>query len=221
MLYRKIEKKLSEYYKNKDEKILIINGARQIGKTFIIRETAKKTFKNYLEINLNDDFIGDKIFENVKTIESFYLTVSSMKKLNNINDTIIFLDEIQVYPHLISLLKPLKQDNKYRYICSGSLLGLTLRHSFIPMGSIEEIKMYPLDFEEFLIANDVSPNVIEYLQKCFVKQSDVNMAVHQIILSRFKQYLIYGGLPEVVNSIKDKKNIWKFNFVYGKQSKED
>ena len=207
MLYRKIEKKLNEYYKNKDEKILIINGARQIGKTFIIRETAKKAFKNYLEINLSDDFNGDKIFEKVRTAESFYLAVSSMEELNNIDDTIIFLDEIQVYPHLISLLKTLKKDNKYRYICSGSLLGLTLRHSFIPMGSIEEIKMYPLDFEEFLIANNVSKSVIEYLHKCFVEHSDINLAVHQIILSKFKQYLIYGGLPEVVNSLKDKNII--------------
>lgn len=79
MFYRKIEEKLNEYYKNKDDNILIITGARQIGKSFIIRETAKKSFKNYIEINMQDDFDGEKIFENVRTTSDFYLQVSAFE----------------------------------------------------------------------------------------------------------------------------------------------
>lgn len=172
MFYRKIETKLIEYYNNPDDSILIITGARQIGKSFIIRETAKKSFKNYIEINLQDDFDADKIFSSIKSTRDFYLVVSSLfgQNLGDINDTIIFLDEIQVYPQLISMLKSLKKESKYRYVASGSLLGITLRHHFIPMGSIEEVKMYPMDFEEFLIANNVSYETITYLKNCFTKK---------------------------------------------------
>ena len=121
---------------------------RQVGKSFIIKETASKYFSNYIEIDLKSDYEGDGLFKDIKNIKSFYLTISSLygDKLNSLDDTIIFLDEIQYYPHLITLLKDLKKDNRYCYIASGSLLGVTLKHIFIPMGSIDEIKMYPLDF---------------------------------------------------------------------------
>ena len=99
MFYRKIESKLNEYYCNKDAKILVVNGARQIGKSFIIRETAKKYFSNYIEVNLKSDFDGDQIFKDVKKPKDLYLQLSALygDKLNNVNDTIIFFDEIQVY----------------------------------------------------------------------------------------------------------------------------
>lgn len=207
--YRKIETKLYSYYKDQDAKILIINGARQIGKSFIIRETAKKAFNNYIEINLKDDFDGDGLFKSIKTADDFYLQISALygAKLGNINDTIVFLDEIQVYPHLLSLLKALKQDNRYRYICSGSLLGLTMRHTFIPMGSVEEIQMYPMDFEEFLLAEGVGKEVIEYLRECYVDVKDVSENIHITMLRKFKEYLICGGLPDSVKAFVVDKNI--------------
>ena len=200
MLYRKIEKKLINYYENPDDAILVITGARQVGKSFIIRETAQNYFKNYIEINMQDDFDGDKLFDEVKTTRDFYLQVSALfgSELNNVGDTIIFLDEIQVYPHLLSLLKPLKRENKYRYIASGSLLGITLRHQFIPMGSIEEVKMYPMDFEEFLLASNVQRSVIDYLKECFDNKTFVSETIHKTILRKFKEYLICGGLPDAV-----------------------
>lgn len=210
MFYRKIESTLKEYYESKDENILIITGARQIGKSFIIRETARKYFTNYVEINLQDDFDGEKIFSQIKTIKDFYFTVTSLygDKVNSINDTIIFLDEIQVYPNLISLLKPLKADSKFRYIASGSLLGITLKHQFIPIGSINEIKMFPMDFEEFLLASNVSIETIKYLKECFTKKINVSDAVHKIILRKFKEYLICGGLPDSVKEFLT-DNIYK------------
>lgn len=214
MYYRKIEKKLVENFKNTDDNILIVTGARQIGKTYIIRETAKKYFKNYVEINMQDDFDGDQIFLNVKTIRDFYLNLGSIygNILNDVSDTIIFIDEIQVYPQLLSLLKPLKQDNRYRYIASGSLLGIALKHQFIPMGSIEEVKMYPMDFEEFLLASNVDSSVIDYLRDCFNNRIQVKDLIHKIMLNKFKEYLISGGLPA---SIKEflKDNVYKTRVI--------
>ena len=211
MFYRKIEEKLDKYYKNKDSKILVIDGARQIGKSFIVRETAKKYFKNYIEINLKSDYDGNRIFESVKTIDSFYLNVSALygDKLSNIDETIIFLDEIQCYPNLLSLLKDLKLDNRYRYIASGSLLGITLKHIFIPMGSIEEVKMYPMDFEEFLLANNIGKDVIAYLKDCFINLKEVDSGVHKTIINKFKEYLICGGLPDSVREFVINKNVFQ------------
>ena len=164
MFYRKIEPYIEKYLNDDQAKILCIDGARQVGITFIIRYLAKRRYKNYIELNMADDYLGDKLFKNVKTIDNFNLQVSVLHgdKMNNKNDTIIFIDEIQIYPHLLTLLKALKTDDKYKYICSGSLLGVTLsKTTLIPMGSITTKTMYPLDFEEFLLANSVGRNVIE------------------------------------------------------------
>ena len=216
MLKRKIEQKLNEYYKNKNNNILIIKGARQIGKSFIIRNTASNYFSNYIEIDLKSDYEKNSLFNNVKNTNDFYLLVSALygDKLNSLDDTIIFLDEIQYYPHLITLLKDLRKENKYRYIASGSLLGITLKHIFIPMGSIDELEMYPLDFEEFLWANNVGDDVITYLKKAFDNLTPINEAIHTRILSLFKDYLISGGLPDAIKEYVINKNIFKTRQVH-------
>ena len=210
MFYRKIEERINRYYADKNAKILVIDGARQIGKSFIIRETGKKFFKHFVEINLKDDSEGDKLFENVRTTEDFYLQVSALygNNLGDVSDTMIFLDEIQVYPHLLTMLKPLKADARYRYICSGSLLGITLQHTFIPMGSIDEVKMFPMDFEEFLLANNVGKDVISYLRKCFADQTPPSEGIHKTILGLFKRYLLSGGLPDSVKAFVEAKNVY-------------
>ena len=210
MFYRKIEERINRYYADKNAKILVIDGARQIGKSFIIRETGKKFFKHFVEINLKDDSEGDKLFESVRTTEDFYLQVSALygNNLGDVSDTMIFLDEIQVYPHLLTMLKPLKADARHRYICSGSLLGITLQHTFIPMGSIDEVKMFPMDFEEFLLANNVGKDVISYLRKCFADQTPPSEGIHKTILGLFKRYLLSGGLPDSVKAFVEAKNVY-------------
>ena len=215
MFYRKIEKQLYEYYKNSEEKIPVIDGARQIGKSFIIRETAKTVFKHYVEVNLRDDFDGDRLFQNIRTTKDFYLQLSALygDNLGNIDDTIVFLDEIQVYPQFLTMLKPLKQEGRFRYIASGSLLGITLKHTFIPMGSINEIKMYPMDFEEYLIASGTGKDVIEYLRKCFDDIEQISDGIHKTILRKFKEYLITGGLPDAVKAMIEEQNIYKVREV--------
>lgn len=210
MFYRKIEERINRYYADKNAKILVIDGARQIGKSFIIRETGKKFFKHFVEINLKDDSEGDKLFESVRRTEDFYLQVSALygNNLGDVSDTMIFLDEIQVYPHLLTMLKPLKADARYRYICSGSLLGITLQHTFIPMGSMDEVKMFPMDFEEFLLANNVGKDVISYLRKCFADQTPPSEGIHKTILGLFKRYLLSGGLPDSVKAFVEAKNVY-------------
>ncbi len=222
MFYRKIEPYIEEYLRKSPDKILCVDGARQVGKTFIISHLAKKHYKNYVEINMVDDFLGDKLFENVRTIDKFYLQVSVLHgdKMNDVSDTIIFIDEIQVYPHLLTLLKPLRIDNKYRYICSGSLLGVTLsKTTLIPMGSIITKTMYPLDFEEFLLANSVGTNVIEHLKKSYNNHLELEQSLHNKILELFKMYLIVGGLPDAVKSYVNTKNINEVRVVHDETMK--
>ena len=216
MFRRKIEKVINEYFNGNKEKILVIDGARQIGKSYIVRKLSTNTFSNYIEINLKDDFHGDKLFESVKTTRDFYLQVSSLPEanLNTREDTIIFLDEIQVYPHLLTMLKPLNKERRYTYIVSGSLLGITLKHTFIPMGSIDEVKMYPMDFEEFLWANNVGSNVIDYLKESFEEMKPINEGIHQNILKKFKEYLLCGGLPDAVKEFVINNNVSKMRDVH-------
>ena len=151
MLYRKIGEKIEKYFKSDSNKILIIDGARQIGKSYIIRHFGTKMFKNYIEINFVEDEKGDKIFQNVNSVKDFYLGLSMVAgdKMQKKENTLVFLDEIQEYPQFLTLLKFLKQDDRFTYICSGSLLGVTLKKTTsIPMGSIELVNMYHLNFED-------------------------------------------------------------------------
>lgn len=212
MLKRKIEKYIEEYLRSDDERILYIDGARQIGKSFIIRHVCNTYFDNFVEINLSDDKRGDRLFEQVNSVESFYIQLSILAgdKLDNRNNTIVFLDEIQEYPQLLGLLKALRYDNRYRYICSGSLLGVTLKKtSSIPMGSIIEKRMYQLDFEEFLWANGVGQEVLTYLRKCYETKESVEESTHNKMMQLFKTYLYVGGLPDCVNEYVSSQNIYR------------
>ena len=210
MLYRKIQSFIEEYLVSESNKILIVDGARQIGKTYIIRHTGEKLFENYIEINMIEDFIGSKLFENVRSVEDFYLQVSMLagNKMKDKKNTLIFIDEIQAYPHLLTLLKFLKQDDKFTYIASGSLLGITLADTTsIPIGSIEIKHMYPLDFEEFLLSQGFNEFAIEALRKKFEKEESLDEKTHEKVMDLFKKYLLVGGLPDAVNTYNRDKNI--------------
>ena len=172
MLKRKISQTIIDYLNSKSNKILIIDGARQIGKSFIIRyvatEVLNSTFTNFIELNFVEDSLKDKLFANINNIDDFYFQLSMIAgdKMGTKDNTLVFIDEIQEYPQFLTLLKFLKQDNRFTYICSGSLLGVTLSKTpSIPIGSIQIVHMYPLDFEEFLIANNFGsspPNLHNY-----------------------------------------------------------
>lgn len=216
MLYRKAESAINEYFSNDTDKILVVSGARQVGKSYLIRHCGRKYFKNLIEINLIEDNEGDRAFAGVKTTDDFYFALSlyAGNNLGNNSDTLIFLDEIQVYPNLITLLKFLRQENRYRYVCSGSLLGVTLKKSSsIPLGSIDILKMYPLDFEEFLIANGFGHHSIETMRSHFTELKSLPEGIHNRILDFFKKYLLVGGLPEAVNKYIETHDLVKVRNV--------
>ena len=210
MLYRKIEALIEEHLKSDSKKILLIDGARQIGKTYIINYVGKKLFENYIEINMVADYMGDRLFEDTKTVEDFYLQVSMLAgdKMKSKENTLIFIDEIQVYPHLLTLLKFLSQDDKFTYIASGSLLGVTLAQTTsIPMGSIRKVRMFPLDFEEFLYANGMNELAISAMRKKFARLEALDEAMHNKMMDLFRKFLLVGGLPDAVNAYLETKNI--------------
>lgn len=216
MLYRKIEKDIEGYLRAEDDRIMILEGARQIGKSFIIREVGKKLYDNFIEINFAEDDEGPKIFKGIGTTEGFYFTLSSVygEKLDRYENTLIFLDEIQHYPQYLTLLKFFREDRRFRFIASGSLLGITLRETTsIPVGSIIRKNMYQLDFEEFLIANGFGQEALNTLRTKLMNRESLDESLHDYIMNLLRRYLLVGGLPAAVNEYLDSHNIVKVRNV--------
>lgn len=203
MLRRKFTTELEAFLCEQPDKILLVDGARQIGKTYLIRFVGRRLFKNFVEINLKEDKEGERIFGNVKSCQDLYMQLALFAQgdLGTASDTLVFLDEIQAYPHLLTMLKFLNRDNKFRFIASGSQLGIALSQTpSVPIGSVTIKHMYPLDFEEFLWATGCGEDVIDHMRKQFTEHQPLNEALHASMLQRFKYYLIVGGMPDVVNS---------------------
>ena len=212
MLFRKISTYIEKHLRSDDDKILLIEGARQIGKSFIVREVGKRVYKHFIEINFVEDDEGPQLFKNLHTAEDFYFTLSSVagNELHDYQNTLVFLDEIQHYPQYLTLLKFLRQDHRYRFIASGSLLGITLRKTIsVPVGSVIRKRMYQLDFEEWLIANGYGQEAMMRLHETYKNQESLSEEQHQYVLSLFKRYLLVGGLPDVVNEYLATHNISK------------
>ncbi len=210
MLFRKIEHTIESHLCSNSKKIMLIDGARQVGKTYIIRQVGKRLFKNFIEVNMVEDSIGSRLFAETKSVEDFYLQLSMVagNKMGTWEDTLVFIDEIQAYPHLLTLLKFLSQDGKFTYIASGSLLGVTLSETTsIPMGSIYKVRMFPLDFEEFILANGMNSIAISALRTKFQNLESLDEAMHNKMMDLFRKYLLVGGLPDAVNAFLETRNI--------------
>ncbi len=210
MLYRKITSYLEEYFKSDTDKILILEGARQVGKSFSIREVGRRMFPNYVEINFVEDDEGEQLFKHIHKKEDFYLTLSMVagKRLEDRSNTLVFLDEIQHYPQYLTLLKFLREDARYRYVASGSLLGITLHGTTsIPVGSIIRKEMFQLDFEEFLVANGFGEEAMDMLRQAYQNQQSLSEWHHSHLMDLFRRYLLVGGMPDAVNTYLDTHNI--------------
>ena len=210
MLYRKITSYIEDYLKSDTDKILILEGARQIGKSFSIREAGTRLYPNYVEINFVEDDEGDQLFKNIHKKEDFYLTLSMVAgdRLSGRDDTLVFLDEIQHYPQYLTMLKFLREDGRYRYIASGSLLGITLQDTTsIPVGSIIRKEMFQLDFEEFLMANGFGTEAIAMLRHSYENRQSLTEEHHNRMLDLFRRYLLVGGMPDAVNAYLNTHNI--------------
>lgn len=207
MLERKFTRYLERFLTEEPNKILLVNGARQIGKTYLIRYVGKKLFTHFVEINLKEDKEGERVFHDVRSTTDLYMRLSNYysKPLGDVSDTLIFLDEIQSYPHLMTMLKFLNQESRYRFIASGSQLGVAMSETpSVPLGSVSIEQMYPLDFEEFLWATGFSTEWIQSLREHFNREQALDESTHAILMKRFQYYLLIGGLPEAINNyLKD------------------
>ena len=216
MLNRKITKRVEQYLSADSDRMLMVDGARQIGKSYIIRHVGQRMFPNYIEINMEEDKLGDRIFAQARTTKDFYMALSVVAgdKMKERENTLVFIDEIQAYDHLLTLVKFLMQEKKFTYIASGSLLGVTLKKTqSVPMGSLDVEHMYPMDFEEFLIANGVGTTAIDAMRECFNGLEALSESMHNKMLDLFKKYLIVGGLPKAVETFIDSRNIVEIRSV--------
>jgi hypothetical protein len=196
--------------------MLMVDGARQIGKSFIIRHVGQQMFPNFIEINMEEDKLGERIFAEARTTNDFYMALSVVAgdKMKERGNTLVFIDEIQAYDHLLTLVKFLMQERRFTYIASGSLLGVTLRRTqSVPMGSLDVEHMYPMDFEEFLIANNVGAMAIDVMRESFRKNEGLSGAMHNKMMDLFKKYLIVGGLPKAVSTFVESRNIMEIRSV--------
>lgn len=216
MLYRKISRLIADHLRAQDPRILLVDGARQVGKTYIIRYVGKQLFENFIEVNMVEDSLGERLFAQTRSVEDFYLQLSMLHgdKMKEKQNTLVFLDEIQEYPQLLTLLKFLAQDGRFTYIASGSLLGVTLAQTTsIPMGSIRKVRMYPLDLEEFLLANGLNEAAIAALRTKFQARQALDEAMHNKMMDLFRKYLLVGGLPDAVNAFLESRNIQRVREV--------
>ena len=199
MLIRKKEKEVTEWIKN-GKKALLVSGARQVGKTFLIRECLRKEQIEFVEFNLIEqpEIVG--LLASAETVDDLILRLSLFtdKKLVK-GKSIIFFDEIQEYKEIVTKIKFFVEEGSFRYILSGSLLGVELTNlKSAPVGSLHTIKMYPLDFEEFLQVFNVQPKLIDSLRKSFEKKAPVDEIVNKKLLDIFNLYLLIGGMPSAV-----------------------
>ena len=211
MLKRKAYDRLIRWKNQDHKKALCIIGARQIGKTTIVREFAEEYYENFIEINFYEEPEAMKIFSGNLDVDTIITNLTAYtRKLMVPHKTLVLFDEIQQFPNIRTAMKFLVADGRFDYIESGSLLGVNFKEvvSF-PVGFEEVYKMYPMDFEEFLWANGVQQSTIDYLKKSYDTLVPVSQAVHDTMMKLFNTYIVVGGMPEAVQIYVDTHDIAK------------
>ncbi|HBD05897.1 MAG TPA: AAA family ATPase, partial [Firmicutes bacterium] len=209
MLFRKAYKNLKKWYDSNNKKALLVDGARQVGKTFLIREFLKKNSNSFIELNLYENDLAKEAFKTINNAKELLIKISALATKTLIKgETVIFIDEVQAVDDIITKVKFLIEDGSYRYIFSGSLLGICYNNiDSLPVGYIDILEMYPLDFEEFAIANGVSRDTINYLEYQFKNLLPIDNIVHKQMINLFNLYTIVGGFPEVVDKFIQTPNL--------------
>lgn len=198
-MYRKDSIIIEEWLKRSD-KALLVTGARQIGKTWLIREEIAKSGYHKFEVNFIDqpdlvDYLNVKMSANEFLVKLKMIMPEDCKP----QETVVFFDEIQKCPEIVTKIKFLVEEGSFKYVMSGSLLGVELKGiTSVPVGYLTVLRMYPMDFEEFMIANNVSKTTLEMLKTKFETCQPVDEFIHQKLLSLFFIYLIVGGMPDAV-----------------------
>ena len=207
MIRRKIDAYLRNYYAH-TRSALLVTGARQTGKTFSIREFGK-TFKSFIEVNFVENPDAVEIFKGAKSAADILLRISAMTATPLVKGrTLIFFDEVQRCPDIVTAIKFLVDEGSYRYILSGSLLGVELRDlRSEPVGYMGVKEMYPLDFEEFITCVGIDGQVVAALRSAWEHRTPVDAFVHRKIMELFRLYLVVGGMPAVVSKYMENNNL--------------
>ncbi len=207
MLYRKITRYIEDFYKNSGN-ALLLTGARQTGKTYSARQLGKQ-FKSFIELNFVEHPEAVGIFNDVTSADEILLRLSAFTSIPMIpGETLIFFDEVQKCDNLITAIKFLVEDGRFRYILSGSLLGVELKDiKSQPVGYMGIKEVFPIDFEEFIINLGVSEAVRENLRECWERRKAVDSIVHEKMTRLFRLYLVVGGMPAAVAEYKESNNV--------------
>lgn len=187
----------------------MVTGARQVGKTYLIRAFAEANYKNVVEINLVENKASVKVLEGANNAMDLFARISAIAEKELIpNKTLIFLDEIQEFSEIITYIKFLVEQTDYDFILSGSLLGVELKNvRSVPVGYLDTVELYPLDFEEYIVARGISEELINIVKQAFIDRTEVPDYLHEKMLSLFYEYLIVGGMPAVVAEFCESRNL--------------
>ncbi len=207
MIKRKVDNYIKHYYETTCN-ALLITGARQIGKTFSIRQFGK-TFKSFVEINFIEMPEAVELFKGAKSSSDILLRLSAITTVPLIKgETLVFFDEVQQCPDIVTAIKFLVDDGSYRYILSGSLLGVELKDlRSQPVGYMGVKDMFPLDFEEFISCVGINDSIIRSLREAWINRTTVDEFIHGKIMELFRLYLVVGGMPAAVNEYIESNNL--------------
>lgn len=208
MIKRKKENEMQNYLLN-NKRALLVTGARQVGKTFTIRKVGKACFEHFVEVNFVERTEALKLFEEAEGTQDLLLRLSAFTNRKLVpGKTLIFFDEVQECKEMVTAVKFLVEEGSYKYVMSGSLLGVELNDlRSVPVGYLDEMEMYPLDLEEFANALGISDDVIAHLRECFEQHKPVDAFIHGRMLDLVRHYLLIGGMPAVVQKYLDTNNL--------------
>lgn len=207
MLTRTVDRVLIDHFKI-SKTALLIEGARQIGKTFSIRQFGKK-FKTYIEINFIEQPEAISLFKDLSNTKDLLARLSLFTKQKLIKrDTLIFFDEVQICPEVITYIKFLVDEGSYNYILSGSLLGIEINDlRSVPVGYLTIKRMFPLTFREFALNLGLNSSILENLETSFKEKKPVDDFIHKKMMELFRVYLVVGGMPAAVNRYIETNNL--------------
>lgn len=207
-MYRKDSVTVGEWLKNSN-KALLVTGARQIGKTWLIRDEIEKSEYAKFEVNFIDQPDMITYLNTEMSAEEFLLKLRMIMPQDcKPYETVVFFDEIQKCPEIVTKIKFLVDEGSFKYVMSGSLLGIELKGiASAPVGYLSVLRMYPMDFEEFMVANNVSKTTLDMLDEKFETLSPVDDFIHRKLISMFFVYLIVGGMPDAVKTYIETKDI--------------
>jgi hypothetical protein len=210
MLKRKALAKIKEWHANKtDKQALLVTGARQVGKTYLIREFGKANYENLAELNLFENTTACEALETATSSRELFLRLSAFIDGDLVpGKTLVFIDEVQECANVVTMIKFLLERTDFDYIISGSMLGVELKSvKSLPVGYLSTIQMYPMDFEEFCWARSISASALEEAGNAFTNLRTVDPYIHKLLLDTFHEYLYVGGMPAAVDAFVSTNNL--------------